>query len=422
MQYKKTILKNGLRIITVPMKDNPTVTVLVLVEAGSKYETKDKNGISHFLEHMCFKGTVKRPSNTEISSELDSLGAHYNAYTGDERTGYYAKVEYQQLDKVLDIISDMYLNPLLPDKEIEKEKGVIIEEINMCEDLPKRKVQIVFLELLYGDQPAGREVLGPKENINKMAREDFVSYRDKFYVPKATTVVVAGNFNEAKAVKSISNIFGKIKEKNKGEKVKTNEKQQKPQVKIFNKDTDQTHLVLGVRTFDIYDKRNPAINVLRGILSGGMSARLFKKMRDEMGICYYVHAGVDSATDCGYFSVSAGVDSRRVKEAISVILAEFNDLKEKLISPEELKRVKQQIAGSLFLSLESSDSLAEFYGDQEIMNEKIKTPEEIKKEIEAVTAEDIKKLAKQVFVDAGLNLALVGRFPDKKQFEDILKF
>jgi len=422
MQYNKTVLENGLRIITVPMKDNPTVTVFVLVEAGSKYETKKKNGISHFLEHMCFKGTKRRPSNADISTELDNLGSVYNAFTGQEYTGYYAKAEYHHLDKLLDIISDMYLNPIFDEKEMNKEKGVIIEEINMYEDLPQAKVQDLILKLVYGDQPAGWNIAGSKENIKQMSREDFVNYRNKFYTSAATTLVISGNFNEGQVIKEVEKIFSIMPRQEKGKKEVVIDRQDKPAVSLFKKETDQTHLVLGIRTFGLYDQRERIIDVLVGILDAGMSSRLFKKLRDEMGVCYYVHASQDVFTDHGLFTVSAGVDNKRVREVISVILKELNKLKTTLVTETELQKVKQNLAGTMYLGLESSDSLAKFLGGQEVMNKKIKTPEEIKVEIESVTAEDIRNLAQEIFVDQGLNLAIVGRFDDKKELEDVLKF
>jgi predicted Zn-dependent peptidase len=208
----------------------------------------------------------------------------------------------------------------------------------------------------------------------------------------------------------------------KGGKEKVLEKQSKPEIALFRKETDQTHLVLGVRTFNAYDKRDKVMDMLVGVLDAGMSSRLFKKLRDEMGVCYYVNASQDAMTDHGVFTVSAGVDNKRVKEVITVILGELNKLKTELVSPEELQKVKQNLAGTMYLGLESSDSLAKFYGGQEIMNEIIKTPEEIKAEINAVTAEEIRVLAQEIFVDKGLNLAIVGRFDNKAEFVDILKF
>lgn len=422
MKYTRKVLKNGLRIITIPMKDNPTATVLVLVEAGSKYEKKENNGISHFLEHMCFKGTVNRPTSMDISKELDSIGSHYNAFTSQEHTGYYAKADYKNLDKILDVVSDMYLNPVFPEKEIEKEKGVIIEEINMYLDLPKVVVQDEFLKLLYGDHPAGWNIAGPKENIKNMKRSDFIDYRNKHYVASATTVVVAGKINEKEVFKKVTKLFKDIGKWKKEGKENVVELQKEPQATVFYKDTDQTHIILGTRSFDTYNKYNPIIRIMIAILSGGLSSRLFEKMRNEMGICYYVYADNDTFTDHGMFTISAGVDSNRVKDAILAILAELMKLRTELVGKEELNKVKQFLIGNLNLGLESSDSLASFYGYQEVMKKTLKKPEDIIKEIKAVTAEEIKFVAERIFKNELLNLAIVGKFKDRKEFLDILKF
>ncbi len=422
MKFNKTILKNGLRVITVPMKDNPTVTVLMMVEAGSKYETKEINGLSHFLEHMCFKGTTKRPKAIDISQELDTVGAQYNAFTSQEYTGYYAKADFKHLDLLLDVVSDMYLNPIFEDKEIEKEKGVIIEEINMYEDLPHRKVQEIFMKLLYGDQPAGWDIAGTKDNIKNIKRSDFLDYRRKHYVPSATTLVVAGRFDEKKSLGNIQKMWNKITAGKKKGKVKTVESQEKPEILLQHKDTDQTHIVLGVRSFDTYNKNNPALKVLATILSGGMSSRLFQKLRDEMGVCYYVRAENDAYTDHGVLQVSAGLDNKRVKEGVTAIIEEFKRLKTENISDIELNKVKQQLQGNLYLGLETSDSFAEYCSYQEVLNKPIKTPEQVIAEIQAVTLEDVKKIANKIFQDKNLNLAMVGRFKDKNEFLPILKF
>jgi predicted Zn-dependent peptidase len=306
MNYTKKKLKNGMRIITIPMKENPTTTVLVLVETGSKYENKENNGISHFLEHMCFKGTSRRPSAFDITKELDGIGAHYNAFTGQEYTGYYAKSDYKNLDTILDVVSDMYLNPIFPEKEIEKEKGVIIEEINMYQDLPRSIVSDEFLKLLYGDHPAGWNIAGTKENVQKIQRTDFIDYRSKHYVASATTVIVSGKINEKDIFKKVSSAFKDIGKWKKDSKEKVVENQKVSHVSVYYKDTDQTHLILGVRSFNTYNKYNTILMVMNSVLSGGMSSRLFQKMRDEMGICYYVGADNEKFTDHGFFSIFAG--------------------------------------------------------------------------------------------------------------------
>ena len=422
MQYHKSKLKNGLRVITVPMKDNPTVTVLVLVETGSKYENKANNGLSHFLEHMCFKGTERRPNAHAISAELDGIGSQYNAFTGQEYTGYYAKSDAKHFKQVFDVVSDIYLNSTFPEAEMEKEKGVIVEEINMYEDMPHRHVQDLFMSLLYGDQPAGWNIAGTRENVRAMTRKDFVDYKHAHYVPKATVVVVAGKVNEKMVQKEVERVFGKLHYPKKDGKLKVVEKQKKPEVLVQYKKTDQTHFVMGVRTFDLYNKQNPILTVLATILAGGMSSRLFIKLREEMGVAYYVRANNDTYTDHGYLEISAGVSNNRVKEVVTEILKECKRLTTELVTKAELAKVKEYLAGNQKLELESSDAWASYYGGQEVMRKKIKSPEEGEKAIRKVTAKQIQEMAKKIFTNKHLNLALIGPFEDKKEFEEILKF
>ena len=422
MQYTKTKLKNGLRVITVPMKDNPTVTVLVLVETGSKYETKAKNGISHFLEHMCFKGTTMRPSAHAISAELDGLGSQYNAFTGQEYTGYYAKSDSKHFKQIFDVVSDIYLNSTFPEAEMEKEKGVIVEEINMYEDMPHRHVQDLLMGLLYGDQPAGWNIAGSRENVRAMTRDDFVNYKKAHYVPKATTVIVAGSVKEKDVQKEIARVFGALTNQKKDEKKKVVEKQSKPAALISYKKTDQTHLVLAVRTFDIYSKRNATLSVLATILGGGMSSRLFIKLREELGVAYYVRAGTDNYTDHGVFQISAGVSNERVQEVIGEILKECAKLRTEPVTPAELAKAKEYIVGNMKLELESSDAWANFFGGQEVMRKKLQGPEEIEKKIRRVKATDIQEMAKEIFSDKKLNLTLIGPFETDKEFLPGLTF
>ncbi len=421
MKFTKKILKNGLRVIMVPMKDNPTVTVLVLVEAGSKYETKQNNGLSHFLEHMCFKGTALRPRSIDISHELDRLGAQSNAFTSHEYTGYYAKADAKHFHKIFDVISDIYLNSTFPAAEMEKEKGVIIEEINMYEDLPQAKVGNAFMELLYGNQPAGWPILGSKQNIKKMKRDDFLKYRGANYLPQATTVVVAGHINEREVLAEITKAFGALSEKTKSAKQKVGEKQGRPGLRLVYKKTDQTHLILGLRTFGLFDRRNPVLAVLSGVLGAGMSSRLFQKLREELGVCYYVRASKESFTDHGFLEISAGVDNKRVLEVVGVILEECRRLVKERVPDAELLKVKEFLIGNSKLGLESSDELASFFGSQEILQKKVEPAEEKFKKIRAVTAEDVGRLARQIFADSKLNLALVGPFKKEKPFRKILK-
>ncbi len=421
MKFKKKILKNGMRVITIPLPESLTATVLVLVEAGSKYETKEVNGVSHFLEHMCFKGTTKRPHTIDIAGELDGIGAQYNAFTGQEYTGYWAKSNFRKMGKILDIVSDIYLNPVFNEQEIEKEKGVIVDEINMYEDMPARDVQDLFDNLLYGDQPAGWKILGSKEVVRGLGREDFVKYRSEHYVASATTVIVAGRFDEKKILSVVEKKFKKVSTSKKHTKKKVKEEQKRPQVLVKYKKTDQSHLVIGFRSYDIFHKQNAALSVVAGILGGGMSSRLFQKIRQEMGVGYYVRGYNDASTDHGVFQASAGVDNKRIKEVVKAILEEFNKLKNELVSEEELTKVKDYLIGNMYLELESSDELASFYGMQEVLKKTERTPQELAKKIREVTSAEIKRVANKIFINEGLNMALVGPFKDHKVFSGILK-
>ena len=422
MQFNKTTLKNGLKVITVPMKDNPAVTVLIMVSTGSKYENKDTNGLSHFLEHMVFKGTAKRPKSIDISKELESLGAQYNAFTSQEYTGYYAKVNSAHLDTALDVVSDIYLNPLLNEKEIEKEKGVIIEEIRMYKDLPHKHVHDLFMELVYGDQPAGWNIAGPEDNIRKFSREDFVKYRNEHYVAEATTVVISGSFDENTIIKKVEETFHNISINKKIDKIKVTESQDKPRINLKFKETDQAHLVLGVRSFDINSEYDSTLTVLSTLLGRGMSSRLFQKVREEMGVGYYVNASHDAYTDHGLFTISAGVDTKRIEEVLKVLIMECKKIINDPILEIELKRVKDYICGSFLLGLETSDSRAEYVSINDILKGKIETPNEEINKIQNVTIEQIKDIAKKIFIDESLNLAIIGPYKDEKQFLNILTF
>ncbi len=407
--------------MTVPMKDNPTVTVMTLVETGSKYETKDQNGLSHFLEHMCFKGTTKRPSSFVITSELDSLGAKSNAFTNTEYTGYYAKAAARYLPNILDVVSDVYLNSTFPDTEIKKEKGVVIEEINMYKDLPHNRVWEIFEELMYGDQPAGWPIIGNKKNVENISRADLLEYHRKHYVAEATLVVVAGNIDHKKVEKEVERAFADVKSSKKTGKKKTKDSQKSPQVQVEFKKTDQTHLVIGFRAFDTYSENNWALSVLSAVLGKGMSSRLFIKMREELGICYYIRSSVSASTDHGYFAVSAGVGHNRTQEAIEAIMVELRKIKKEGITEAELKKAKDFIIGNFSLDLESSDDFADFYGFQEVHHEKILNPDEFMAKIKKVTLNEVNSIAKEIFRKNHANLALVGPFKDNKPFLSLLE-
>ncbi len=418
---QKHILKNGLRVILAPRPEALATNVMVLVEAGSKYETKEIGGLSHFLEHLCFKGTKKRPKPMDVSRDLDGLGASYNAFTSQEYTGYYATVAPKKTLEALELVADLYLNPILPPAEIEKEKGVIIEEMNMYEDMPQRDVQDLIMELMYQDQPAGWKIIGTKEIIRKMKREEILAYRTKHYVAEATTVVVAGNFAPAKVLKAIEKEFKSLRQAPKGEKLAVEEKQTKPASMVKTKQSDQTHFVIGLRGRPLGDKKEGVLAVLAGVLGGGMSSRLWRRVREELGAAYYVGASHDAYTDHGIFQIYAGADTKRIQEIIKVALVECEKLKKELVPVAELRRVKDAMTGRMFLGLESSSSLGQFYGFQELLEGKVREPSQFARAIEKVTASEVRELAREIFLQNQLNLAVIGPFAGKAPFVDVLR-
>ena len=418
--YKKHLFSNGLRLVTASMKGTKAVTVLVLIGTGSKYETKENSGISHFLEHMFFKGTKKRPNTLAIAETLDRVGGEYNAFTSKEYTGYYAKVDAKHLDLALDWVSDIFLNSKLDSKEIEREKGVIIEEINMYLDTPIRYIGDLWEELLYNNQPAGWGVIGDKQVIAKMKRGQFLDYIKGHYLAKNVVIVVAGNIREIKSQKSkIKSYFANIKLGKPKLKKKVVEKQKKPGVLVHYKKTDQSHLYLGVRAYDIFDDQKYALGLLSVILGGNMSSRLWISVREREGLGYYIRSSIQAYTDSGYFVTQAGVDNKRVEKAIKIILDEYKKITQEKISIAELKKAKDYICGSTILDMESSDAVASFYGGQEILTGKVLTLEEKFAKIKAVTIDDIYEVANDIFRPERLNLALIGPFKDKKKFEKL---
>jgi len=421
--YKKTTLENGLRVITIPMENANSVTVLILVGTGSKYESKDINGISHFLEHMFFKGTQKRPTTLDISETLDSVGGEYNAFTSKEVTGYWAKVDKKHSDVAIDWITDIFLNSKFDAEEIEREKGVIIEEVNMYLDTPTAYISDLWEKLLYGDQPAGWMVIGEKANILSFNREKIVDYFNSHYSLDNIIVCVAGAVNSKEIENKIQNYFKDKKSENFKTKLKVIESQKEPQIFLYTKKTDQTHFCLGVRAYDLSHPKRYALALLSIILGGNMSSRLFIKVRERSGLAYSIHTSADSFTDTGYLVTQAGIDSKNLEKTIKLILEEYKDLRDKKITEKELQKAKDYIKGIMSLSLDASDYQTSFYAMQELLENKILSPEEKFAKIDEISVDDIKKVAEDIFVSEKLNLAVIGPIEDsaKKELQKILK-
>jgi len=358
----------------------------------------------------------------EIAEPLDRVGGAYNAFTGEDYTGYFAKVDISHFDLALDIISDIYLNSKLDQKDIAKEKNVVIEEINMYHDHPMSDVQSLWTKLLYGDQPAGWDIAGTKESVLAIKRENLAEYMKNQYNSQNTIICVAGGISDNdKIVGKVKKYFSDIKTRDTFKKEKVVERQNHPEILLEQRKTDQTHFCLGTRGYNLFNHQRWAIELLGLVLGGMMSSRLFSTVREKMGLCYYIKTEVSLDPETGYLVTQAGVDNSKIEKAITAVLKEYKKLTQKKISPKELKKVKEHIKGRMTLSFENSDVLASFYGMQELLENKILTPEEIYDKINKVNVSDILKVAQDIFKPNKINLALIGPIEDKNNLWTILK-
>ncbi|MBI4359410.1 MAG: insulinase family protein [Candidatus Nealsonbacteria bacterium] len=419
--FKRSTLKNGLRLLLLPMAGTRALTVLFLARTGSKYETKKLNGISHLLEHLVFRGTRNWPEPAAIARELDSVGGLYNAFTDKEMLGIWAKVESKDLSLALKIIADMVSRPLFLPEEIRKEKKVIVEEINMREDNPSLAVLELWEELLYGSQPAGWPVIGSKESVNGISKKDLFEHRKKSFVGRGSLVVVAGRLTGSGVQEEIARTFGELSDKPVLKKEGVTEKQKQPAGLRRFKKTDQTHLCLGVRTFGARSPQKHILSVLVALLGGMMSSRLFEEVREKRGLAYYLSTLSEHYTDTGYLLTRAGIANEKVSSAIEVICREYRRLKKEKVGLKELEKAKENLRGRLSLGLETSDEIASYFGLQEVLNEKIQTPEQEFAEIAKVGQDDILRVAREIFRPEKINLALVGPQKDGRKFLKALR-
>ena len=419
--FKKITLGSGLRVITVPMQGTNTVTVLVLCGTGSDYESKDINGISHFLEHMFFKGTKNRPTPDAIKHELDGMGSVSNAFTSHEMTGYHIKAAKTYLGRSLDLLSDIYKNSLLPAEEIERERQVIVEEMHRDWDTPTLYIWWAWESLLYGDQPAGWDVIGEENIIRALPQGSFVDYFHSQYVASNTAVIVAGNFEETGTVEKIKKIFADVRSTSPArKKPEVKEKQFSPAVKIIKKDTDQTHLTLGFRGLSADDKERLAAEVLASILGGSWSSRMWDRIREKLGLAYTVMSTHESYSNRGFLVTYAGVDHKNSEKTIQVALEEYAKILKKPVAEEELKRVKDYIKGTTLIGLESSSAMASFVGSEEMVTGKPLTIDDIFAKMDKITPQDLSAVASRIIRPENLNLAIIGPHEEEKKFMEIL--
>ena len=370
---------------------------------------------------MLFKGTKKRPTTLQISEELESVGGEFNAFTSKDKTMYYAKTDAKHIGTSLDVIADMYLNSKIEKKEIEREKGTIIQEINMYEDMPVRNVEDVFESILYPGSSLGRDIAGSKKSVGSFKRSNFLDYMKRFYVSNDTVVTVAGKFDEKKILTDIKKYFSRMAKGKKSEIVKVQENQNKPKIKIKFKKTDQTHLILGVRTFKRNHPDRYALLLLSIILGGGMSSRLFIEVRERRGLAYYIKTSGEAYEDAGYLSTNAGVEHKNLEKTIQIILAEYKKISCKKVGEKELQKAKDMVRGAMAMGMESSDEVAMFFANQEISDGEILTLQEKFALIDKVNSDDILRVAKNIFREDGLNLAVIGPHKNTNRLQKELK-
>jgi len=417
--FEKSALGNGVRVLTAPMPQVASVSCFVMLAAGARYESPAAKGIAHFSEHMFFKGTERRPTARTIAAEIDAIGGEFNAFTGKEVTGYYVKCGAETRDVALDVLVDMLLHSRFDEEEISKEKGVILEEMNVYLDTPARYVGSVYDRLLYGDQPLGWDILGTKETIEDATRETFMAYLDTWYRPERMIVGVAGRIGDA-LEERLEDLLGAVEPHPTGTAAGAEIPADAPLVALHTKTSEQAHLQLGARGYELGHPDRYALQLLSVVLGGGMSSRLFTEVRERRGLAYYVHAGNDTYTDAGSFYTAAGVDVDRVDDAVATIVQELRKAAEKPVPADELEKARGYAKGRFVLRLESPQGTIQFGLRREILEEVIEEPDEVLHRLDEVTADDVHRVARDLFEGKRLYLALVGPYDDPARFEPLL--
>ncbi len=425
--YTKKVLPNGIRLILSPSQESQTAAIIVMFGAGSRYETPETNGMAHFLEHMFFQGTDKRPDDHDITKALDGLGAEYNAFTGKDHTAYYVKVAHHKLPVAIDVLSDILLHSKFDEAELEKEKGVIVEEINMYEDNPVMYIHDVFETKMFEGNSLGWEIAGSRDTVRAMNRKKLVDYYQQQYRGDNTVIVVTGRFDdkmEQLVTEAFATLPGKPAEYPFPPKFQFpvfTVNQTEPRVSVVHRDSEQAQLILGFPAFSSLDKDEITGHVLATILGGNMSSRLFIAIREKQSLAYSVRAGLSSFQDTGYFSVQAGLDKSRLETAIKVIREELDRVANEGVDEEELQRAKDYLIGRMSISLEDTSSLANWYAEQETLLNRTLSPEQKFDLVRAVTKEQIQAVAKKLFDISKATLAIIGPYKTDTQFYDLLK-
>ena len=417
--YERQTLPNGLRVLTAPMPEAQSVSCFVMLAAGSRYETRETKGIAHFAEHMFFKGTERRPTARQLAGEVDAIGGEFNAFTSKEYTGYFVKCAAEHRDVALDVLVDMLRNSKFESSEIEREKGVIVEEMNMYFDTPRDFIDGVYEELVYGDHPLGWDIIGRKETVQGASRQTFLDYLGQWYKPSRMVVGIGGRTGEG-LLDRLHELFGGLEDAPTGSPAPAPPLPDGPRVRVHTKASDQAHICLGVRSRPIVDPDRYVLMVLSTILGGGMSSRLFTEVRERRGLAYYVFATNHSYTDTGSLYAQAGVDIERIDEAVSTVAAELRKIAAEAVPADELRKAKNFSKGRFVLQIESPHGLIMFGLRREVLEGRASEPEEVLAGVEAVTAEDVQRVAQELIDDQALRLAVIGPFEDPSRFDALL--
>lgn len=415
-------LPSGLRVVTKRLENTQAVTVLVLVRAGSRFETKQINGISHFLEHMFFKGAKKYKNAREVSETIDNIGGDFNAFTGKEYVGYYVKSASQHLDVSLDVLSDMLIHATFDEKEIDKERGVIMEEYNMYQDTPTYQIGWDFEQLVYGDQPMGWDQVGTKDVIMGLPRDEFVAFKQSLYVPKNIVISIAGNIQHEDVVKKIENYFAELPvEEATRDHAALQPLNQGKKVFLRERKTEQSHICVG---FPQVPETHPdfwATKVVSVALGAGMSSRMFMNVREDKGLAYYINSTAEGFTDSGLFTTNAGVDLTRIDMAIGAVIDEYKKIASEDITEKELQKTKEFTKGKMILRLEDSEEYAHLLGKYQVLYGFTREPAEIQAGIDAVTIEDVRRVAEDMFKLEKMYLGVIGPYNDAERFEKLMR-
>jgi predicted Zn-dependent peptidase len=416
--FERTTLSNGTRVLTAPMDHAQSVSCFVMFAAGSRYERRDESGIAHFAEHMFFKGTERRPTARDIATEIDSIGGEFNAFTGKELTGYYVKCAAETRDVALDVLVDMLRNSRFDAGEIDREKGVIVEEMNMYADTPRSYVGNVWDRHVYGDQPLGWDVIGTEETVRGATRETFMGYLDRWYLPERTVVGLGGKIGDD-LVARLEELLGDVPTGTTGAPDPVVLPENGSPVRIHTKQSDQAHVVIGARSYPHGHPDRYVLQLLSTVLGGGMSSRLFTEVRERRGLAYYVFSANQSYADAGTIGAQAGVDLTRIDEAVETIVAELRRISRESVPAEELEKARSFAKGRFVLGLESPHATIMFGLRREILEGGAVEPTEVLEGLDAVTTEDVARVAADL-LGGELQLALIGPFDVPERFEPLL--